>query len=103
MTPATLTIGILTGAIGVGYFMYGKRQTKFVPLIAGMALCVYPYFVDSVLWLVRHRRSTAGGALRHRLLIAGVARTRGEAGARIFVPAAPPCIATDQFVAKQYR
>ena len=51
MTPATLTIGILTGAIGVGYFMYGKRQTKFVPLIAGMALCVYPYFVDSVLWL----------------------------------------------------
>ena len=52
MTPATLTIGILAGAIGVGYFMYGKRQTKFVPLIAGMALCVYPYFVDSVLWLV---------------------------------------------------
>jgi hypothetical protein len=51
MTPATLTIGILAGAIGVGYFMYGNRQTKFVPLIAGMALCVYPYFVDSVLWL----------------------------------------------------
>ena len=51
MTAATLTIGILAGAIGVGYFMYGKRQTKFVPLIAGMALCVYPYFVDSVLWL----------------------------------------------------
>ena len=51
MTPATLTIGILTGAIGVGYFVYGKLQTKFVPLIAGMALCVYPYFVDSVLWL----------------------------------------------------
>ena len=51
MTPATLTIGILAGAIGVGYFMYGTRHTKFVPLIAGMALCVYPYFVDSVLWL----------------------------------------------------
>jgi len=32
----------------------------------------------------------------------GVARTGGKAGARIFVPAAPPCIATDQFVAKQY-
>ena len=52
MTPATLAIGILAGAIGVGYFIYGKRQTKFVPLIAGMALCVYPYFVDSVLALV---------------------------------------------------
>ena len=52
MTPATLGIGILTGAVGVGYFIYGKRQTKFAPLLAGMALCVYPYFVDSVLWLV---------------------------------------------------
>ena len=52
MTPATLAIGMLTGAVGVGYFIYGKRQTKFAPLLAGMALCVYPYFVDSVLWLV---------------------------------------------------
>ena len=52
MTGTTLAIGILTGAIGVGYFMYGKRQTKFVPLLAGMALCVYPYFVDSALWLI---------------------------------------------------
>lgn len=52
MTTTTLIIGILTGAVGVAYFVYGKRQTKFAPLIAGMALCVYPYFVDSVLWLV---------------------------------------------------
>jgi hypothetical protein len=52
VTPTTLAIGILTGAVGVGYFVYGKRQTKFAPLLAGMALCVYPYFVDSVLWLV---------------------------------------------------
>jgi hypothetical protein len=52
MTPAALVIGILAGAIGVGYFMYGKRQTKFAPLLCGMALCVYPYFVDSVAWLV---------------------------------------------------
>ena len=52
MTSATLAIGMLTGAVGVSYFIYGKRQTKFAPLLAGMALCVYPYFVDSVLWLV---------------------------------------------------
>ena len=52
MTTNGLLIGILTGAIGMGYFIYGKRQTKFVPLLAGMALCVYPYFVDSALWLV---------------------------------------------------
>ena len=52
MNPTTLAIGILTGAVGMGYFIYGKRQTKFAPLLAGMMLCVYPYFIDSVLWLV---------------------------------------------------
>jgi hypothetical protein len=36
----------------MGYFIYGKRQAKFVPLIAGMILCVYPYFVQGVVWLV---------------------------------------------------
>ena len=46
-----LLFGIFAGAIGVGYFMYGRRRTKFVPLIAGIRLCVYPYFVDSVVWL----------------------------------------------------
>ena len=52
MNATSIAISVLTGAIGVGYFMYGKRQTKFVPLLAGMSLCVYPYFIDSVLWLV---------------------------------------------------
>jgi len=47
-----LIVGIFTGALGVGYFIYGKRQAKFVPLIAGMLLCVYPYFVDGVGWLI---------------------------------------------------
>ena len=52
MNPTSLVIGIFTGAIGMGYFIYGKRQAKFVPLIAGMMLCVYPYLVDGVIWLV---------------------------------------------------
>ena len=52
MDATSLLIGVVTGAVGVGYFIYGKRQAKFVPLIAGMLLCVYPYFVHSTLWLV---------------------------------------------------
>lgn len=52
MSATSLVIGIFTGAIGVGYFIYGKRQAKFAPLLAGMMLCVYPYFVDSLLWLL---------------------------------------------------
>jgi len=48
---STLVIGIITGALGMGYIVYGRRQTKFVPLVAGIFLCAYPYFIDSVLWL----------------------------------------------------
>jgi hypothetical protein len=48
----TLVIGIFTGALGVAYIVYGRRQTKFAPLIAGVLLCAYPYFIDSVVWLV---------------------------------------------------
>jgi hypothetical protein len=47
----TFVIGIITGAFGVGYIMYGRRQTKFVPLISGVFLCVYPYFIDSLAWV----------------------------------------------------
>ena len=48
----TLLIGIFTGALGVAYIVYGRRQTKFAPLISGVLLCAYPYFIDSVTWLV---------------------------------------------------
>jgi len=47
----SLWVGVIAGAIGMGYFIYGKRQTKSVPMIAGMLLCVYPYFVESLLAL----------------------------------------------------
>lgn len=46
-----LLIGMLAGVFGVAYFVYGKRQAKLAPLIAGVLLCVYPYFIESVLWL----------------------------------------------------
>lgn len=48
---STLLIGIITSALGLAYMAYGKRQTKFVPLIAGIALCAYSYFIDSWIWL----------------------------------------------------
>ena len=47
----SLWVGVLAGAIGMGYFIYGKRQAKYVPMIAGVLLCVYPYFVESLLAL----------------------------------------------------
>jgi hypothetical protein len=43
---ATLVYSVLFGSIGVGYFIYGKKQQKLVPWIAGMGLCTFPYVVD---------------------------------------------------------
>ena len=47
----TIVIGILTGALGMGYIVYGRRQTKFAPLLSGIGLCAYSYFIDSWVWL----------------------------------------------------
>jgi hypothetical protein len=45
----TLFVGILTGFVGVGYFIYGKRQQRIGFLAAGVGLCVYPYLVESLI------------------------------------------------------
>ena len=47
MNMATLLWGVIFGSIGAGYLLYGKRQSAPVPLLCGLALCVFPYFVSS--------------------------------------------------------
>ena len=51
MSTASLLWGLLFGSIGVGFFIYGKRQSMVVPLVCGLALIVYPYFVTGT-WLL---------------------------------------------------
>lgn len=46
---AWLLCGMLFGAIGLGFFIYGKKQCAMVPLLCGLALMVFPYFVASTL------------------------------------------------------
>lgn len=43
---------MIAGAFGVGYFMYGKKQQKLVPMLAGVGLCVYPYFTENLILLI---------------------------------------------------
>lgn len=43
---------VLFGGIGIGYFMYGKKQKAIVPLCIGLALFVFPYFMSSVAMLL---------------------------------------------------
>ncbi len=51
MDEATLLWGLLYGSIGLGYFIYGKKQKKKVPLACGIALMVFPYAVTDV-WVL---------------------------------------------------
>ena len=47
MSMATLLWGVIFGAIGTGFFVYGKRQRAPIPLACGIALMVFPYFVSN--------------------------------------------------------
>jgi hypothetical protein len=49
---AWLLWGLLFGSIGLGYFIYGKKQRSVVPLICGLALMAYPYFVTNLVLMV---------------------------------------------------
>jgi hypothetical protein len=44
--------GVVFGSIGLGFFIYGRRQQAVVPLVAGIALCVVPYMIANVYLLV---------------------------------------------------
>ena len=49
---AWLLWGLLYGSIGLGFFIYGRKQRAPVPLVCGLALMVFPYFVTNVALLV---------------------------------------------------
>jgi hypothetical protein len=43
---------LIFGSIGLGFFIYGKKQRAVVPLLCGIALVLFPYFVSNVILLV---------------------------------------------------
>lgn len=52
--PWLLLSGVLIGMVGFVLFNHGRKNADLRTLGTGLALCVYPYFVSSllVLWLV---------------------------------------------------
>jgi hypothetical protein len=48
----TLMWGMLFGIVGFAFFVYGKKQAALVPLICGLALMIFPYFVANIYTLV---------------------------------------------------
>jgi len=44
-----LFASLIWGSVGLGYFIYGKKQGSWVPLAGGLAMMVASYFAGSAL------------------------------------------------------
>jgi len=44
-----LFVSLIWGSIGIGYFIYGKKQKSWVPMLGGAGMIAASYFVGSAL------------------------------------------------------
>ena len=51
VSAPNLLAGLLFGSIGFVGFIYGKRTSRLKPMIIGLLLMAYPYFVENTLAL----------------------------------------------------
>ena len=47
-----LLTSLVFSSIGLGYFIYGKKQKHKIVYYSGIGLMVYPYFITSVTTVV---------------------------------------------------
>ena len=49
VTAHSLVASLIWGAVGMGFFVYGKKQQSMVPLFGGLLIIGISYFIDSAL------------------------------------------------------
>jgi hypothetical protein len=49
--PWSLFSAVMISCLGMGFFLYGKRAARLWPLLAGLAMGIFPFFIVSV-WLM---------------------------------------------------
>lgn len=47
-----LLLSLVISAVGMGLFIYGKKQSRIPHLVAGLILMIYTYVVTSALWMI---------------------------------------------------
>jgi len=52
LDTSILLWSVLFGSVGIGFFMYGKKQSAVVPLVCGIILMIFPYFIPNTILLV---------------------------------------------------
>ena len=48
MDASTLMWAVIFGSIGLGFFVYGKKRRVIMPIISGIVLMIFPYFISNV-------------------------------------------------------
>ncbi len=51
MALSNILAGVIFGSVGFVAFIYGKRQSRFRPMLLGLSLMIFPYFVTDAIWL----------------------------------------------------
>lgn len=49
---STLMWGIIFGSIGLAFFVYGKKQKAIIPMLSGIGLMVFPYFISNIYLMI---------------------------------------------------
>ncbi|EKU52547.1 hypothetical protein ACINWC323_2324 [Acinetobacter sp. WC-323] len=47
MNATQLFLGVIFSSIGLGYFLYSKKQNMTVPLVCGLVLMFFTYLIES--------------------------------------------------------
>jgi hypothetical protein len=51
LDAGTLFASLIWGTIGVGFFIYGKKQSAYIPMIGGLSLIGISYFIASPIYM----------------------------------------------------
>jgi hypothetical protein len=46
-----LISSLLISCLGMGLFLYGKKAQRLWPLLGGLVMCVYPFFISGMLMM----------------------------------------------------
>jgi hypothetical protein len=52
LSTASLLWGLLFSSIGLGFFVYGRKQGRVVPLVCGLVLMIFAYFLTSTMLIL---------------------------------------------------
>ena len=52
MNVSFLFTAMIFGVVGLGYFVYGRKQHQIVPLLSGISLNLIPFFLTNIYLLV---------------------------------------------------